>query len=94
MIVIAAMITTFDDQGDAFEKSFKELAMKVRKDPGVITYVLHRMINNPSKFFVFEQYEDEEALKFHASTLHFQDYRKKAAHMVKDRDVGLYRKVG
>jgi quinol monooxygenase YgiN len=94
MIVIAALITTYDDQGDAFQKSFKELAVKVRKDPGVITYVLHRMINNPSKFFVFEQYETEEAIKFHASTPHFKDYRKIAAHMVKDRDVGLYREVG
>ena len=93
MIVIAAMITTFDDQGDAFEKSFKELAMKVRKDPGVITYVLHRMINNLSKFFVFEQYEDEEAIKFHGSTPHFKEYRKKTAHMVKDREVGFYHEV-
>jgi hypothetical protein len=33
MIVIAAMITTFNDQGDAYQKSFKELAAKVRKDP-------------------------------------------------------------
>jgi quinol monooxygenase YgiN len=94
MIVIAAMITTFDDQGDAYQQSFQELAAKVRKDPGVITYVLHRMINNPSKFFVFEQYEDEEAIQFHTSTTHFQVYRKTTAHMVKGRDVGLYREVG
>ena len=93
MIVISAMITTFDDQGDAFQQSFKELAAKVRKDPGVITYVLHRMINNPSKFFVFEQYETEEAIKFHGSTPHFKAYRKIAASMVKDRDVGIYREV-
>ena len=93
MIVIAAMITTFDDQGDAYQKSFKELAAKVRKVPGVITYVLHRMINNPSKFFVFEQYEDEEATKFHGSTSYFKEYRKITAHMVKDREVSFYREV-
>ena len=94
MIVIAAIITTYDDQGDAFQQSFQELAERVRKDPGVITYTLHRMINNPSKFFVFEQYEDEAAIKLHTSTSHFQEYRKKVAHMVKDRDVGLYHEVG
>ena len=93
MIVIAAMITTFDDQGEAFKKSFKLLAAKVRKDPGVISYVLHRMIDNPSKFFVFEQYEEEEAIKFHGSTPHFKEYRKQTAHMVKDRDVGFYHEV-
>jgi len=94
MIIIAAMITTYDDQGDAFQKSFTKLAAQVRKDPGVITYVLHRMINNSSKFFVFEQYENEEAIKLHGSTPHFKEYRKIAAHMVKDREVGLYREVG
>ncbi len=93
MIVISALITTFDDKADAFQKTFKELAAKVRKDPGVITYVLHRMINNPSKFFVFEQYENEEAIKFHGSSPHFKEYRKIAANMVKDREVGFYHQV-
>jgi quinol monooxygenase YgiN len=51
------------------------------------------MINNPSKFFVFEQYEDEEAIKFHSSTSHFKEYRKITAHMVKDREVGFYHEV-
>ena len=34
MIVIAAMITTFDDQGDAYQQAFQELALNVLKDPG------------------------------------------------------------
>jgi quinol monooxygenase YgiN len=93
MIVIAAMITTFDDQGDAYQQAFQELAANVRKDPGVITYVLHRMINNPSQFFVFEQYENEEAIQFHTSTTHFKEYKKITAHMVKDRNVGFYHEV-
>lgn len=93
MIVIAALITTFDDQGDAYQKAFQKLAAKVRKDPGVITYSLHRMINNPSKFFIFEQYVDEEAIQFHTSTMHFQEYRKITAPMIKDREVGFYHVV-
>jgi quinol monooxygenase YgiN len=93
MIVIAAMITTYDNQGDAYQQAFQELAVNVRKDPGVITYVLHRMIDNPSKFFVFEQYETEEAIQFHTSTTHFQEYRTITTHMVKDRNVGFYRVV-
>jgi len=93
MIVIAAMITTYDDQADAYQQAFQDLAAKVRKDPGVITYVLHRMIDNPSKFFIFEQYVDKEAIHFHTSTTHFQEYRESTAHMVKDREVGFYHEV-
>jgi quinol monooxygenase YgiN len=69
------------------------LAAKVRKDPGTITYVLNRSTEDPDKFFVFEQYENEEALKYHASTEHFQAYRKEAVDLVKDRDVGFYHEV-
>ncbi|MCW4041185.1 MAG: antibiotic biosynthesis monooxygenase [Candidatus Bathyarchaeota archaeon] len=90
MIVIAAMITTLDDQSDAYQQAFQALAANVRKDPGVITYVLHRMIDNPSKFFIFEQYMDDEAIQYHTSTKHFKEYRKNTAHMVKERDVGFY----
>ena len=93
MIVIAAMITTYDDQADVYQQVFQDLATKVRQDPGVITYVLHRMIDNPSKFFIFEQYVDQEAIQFHTSTIHFQEYRERTAHMVKDREVGFYHEV-
>ena len=93
MIVICALITTVEGKGDEYQEKFRGLAEKVRKDPGAITYVLHRMIDDPDKFFVFEQYEDEEAIKYHSSTEHFKAYRQETADIVKDRQVGFYREV-
>ncbi len=94
MIVVAALITIVEGKGDEFQGRFKELATKVRKEPGAITYVLHRMIDNPEKFFVFEQWENEEALKLHGSTAYFKEYRQATAGIVKSREVGLYRPAG
>jgi quinol monooxygenase YgiN len=87
MIVISAMITIAEGKGDEYVAHFQGLAPKVRKDPGCITYVLHRMIGNPDRFFVFEQYESEKAIDFHVSTPHFQAYRQATAHLVTGRDV-------
>lgn len=93
MIVICALITTVEGKGDEYQEKFKGLAAKVRKDPGAITYVLHRKLDDPDQFFVFEQYENEEATKYHASTEHFNAYRQETADIVTDRQIGFYREV-
>jgi quinol monooxygenase YgiN len=93
VIAICALINTVEGKGDEYQEKFKWLAAKVRKDPGAITYVLHRKIDDPDQFFVFEQYEDEDAIKYHTSTEHFKAYREDTADIVKGRQVGLYREV-
>jgi quinol monooxygenase YgiN len=93
MIVISAIITVAEGKGDEYQQFFKELAPKVRSDPGAITYVLHRNIKDPNEFFVFEQYEDEKAIEYHTSTDHFKTYREATADLVVDRRIGLYHEV-
>ena len=93
MIVVCALLTIAKDKGDEYLEKFKELAPQVRKDPGAITYVLHRNINNPDQFFVFEQYENREAVEHHASTEHFKAYRQETDDIVEDRQVRFYQEV-
>jgi quinol monooxygenase YgiN len=90
MLVISAMVTIAEGKGDEFVAEFAKLAPKVRRDPGCLTYVMHRMIGSPDRFFVFEQYTDEEAFKYHGSTPHFLAYRQATAHLVKGRDIGRW----
>lgn len=78
MIVLTAMAKVVDGKGKEFEREFNKLALKVRKDPGVIAYVLHRNVQNPNQYFVFEKYENDEALKYHTATPHFQEFIKNA----------------
>ena len=94
MIIISAIITIVEGKGDEYQKKFIELAPKVRNDPGAITYVLHRNIDNPDQFFVFEQYESRDAIDYHSSTEHFKAYRQETADLVVDRQIGLYHEVG
>ena len=79
MIVIAAILTTFEGKGDEYQEKIKELAPKVRRDPGTIEYTIHRMTDNPSKFLVYERYENMEALKMHPLTPHFKAYRQETS---------------
>ncbi len=94
MVVIAAMIKTVEGKGDEFEGEFRKLAPKVLNDPGTIAYVLNRSINDPSKFFVYEKYEDREALQKHSSTPHFQEFSRAIASILDGRpEVGLYDEI-
>ena len=47
MIVVSAMITIAEGKGDEYAAHFAKLAPLVRKDPGCLTYVLHRKIGSP-----------------------------------------------
>jgi len=94
MIVVAAMINAVKGKGDELEREFQKLVPKVLNDPGAIVYVVHRSVDNPSKFFVYEKYESNEALKHHTSTPHFQEFSRAIASMLDGRpEVGLYREI-
>ena len=94
MIVIAAMIKAIDGKGDELEQEFGKLVPKVLNDPGTIVYAVHRSLNDPSKFFVYEKYESQEALQQHSSTPHFQEFSRAIASMLDGRpEVGLYREI-
>jgi (4S)-4-hydroxy-5-phosphonooxypentane-2,3-dione isomerase len=93
MLVISAMVNIVEGKGDKYVAEFKKLAVKVRKDPGCITYVLNRALDNPDRFFVYEQYENEDAIKYHGSTPHFLAYRQLTADLVKSRDIVRWQQV-
>ena len=96
MIVIAAMLQAAEGKGDDLEKAFSELVPKVLKDPGTIGYAINRGIQDPNKFFIYEKYEDEEALKLHGSSEHFKAFNRAvgAGGMVAARpDITMFREV-
>ena len=94
MIVVAAMIKAAEGKGDELEQAFSQLAAKVIKDPGTITYAINRSINDPTQFFIYEKYEDEDALKYHGGTEHFKEFNRSVAGMVGGRpEIGLYKEV-
>ena len=94
MIVLAAMLKAVEGKGDELEQEFLKLVPKVLNDPGTIAYVVHRSTDDPSKFFVYEKYEDVEALRTHSSTPHFRDFSRATASLLDGRpEVGRYREI-
>ncbi len=94
MIVVAAMVKALEGRGDEVEQAFQKLVPKVRNDPGTIAYAVHHNIDDPSKFFVYEKYENREALKYHSSTPHFQEFAQTITPLrEKPSEVGIYNEV-
>ncbi len=74
MVVIAAMIKTVAGRGDELEREFRKLVPKVLQEPGVITYTVHRSLEDPSWFFVYEKYRTKADFELHCSTPHFKEF--------------------
>lgn len=45
-----------------------------REEPGCQLFVAHRSVDDPRVFFLYEQYDDEAAVKAHTETEHFQKH--------------------
>ncbi len=94
MVIISAVVRVKEGKGPVLEKAFLELQPKVLKDPGAITYLLHRAVDDPCKFFVLERYENQEALDYHMSTDHFKAFFKEFEPLMTGTpEVGFYQEV-
>lgn len=94
MIAITAFLKAAEGKGDELEQEFKNLVPKVLQDPGTVAYMVHRAMDDPSKFFVYEKYESVEALRAHGSTPHFREFSRATASMVDGRaEIGRYQQI-
>lgn len=94
MVTIAAIMKVNEGKGAEFEKEFLQLQAKVLKEPGTVAYVLHRSVDDMGKYFVYEKYESDEALKYHTSTEHFKTFFQKMGTFLKGNpEVGFYQEV-
>ena len=94
MIAVAAKLKAAENKGDELEQEFRNLIPKVLNDPGTISYAVHRKVDAPNEFFVYEKYENTEALKLHGSTEHFKEFSKAIASLLDGRpEVGVYNEL-
>ena len=94
MIVVAAKLMAAEGKGDELEQEFRKLVPKVLKDPGTISYVVHRRVDAPNEFFVYEKYESTEALKLHGAAEHFKEFSKAIAPLLGGRpEFGVYNEL-
>jgi autoinducer 2-degrading protein len=71
---------------------FSKLQAASRQEPGCLMYMVHRHVDDPRRFFIYEQYRDPAALEAHRNSPHFQEYAVKALRAIGERHQGdLYR---
>jgi (4S)-4-hydroxy-5-phosphonooxypentane-2,3-dione isomerase len=70
-----------------FMEAIKENAANSVKEPGVHEFNVNVLADNPNHVFLYEVYDNEDALKAHLQTPHFLKFRAATQGMVVDRNV-------
>ena len=70
----------------------RKLAAETRKEPGNALYLIHRSVEDPRKFLIYEQYRSQAALETHQSKDYFQRYSVNGLRKIAEsRVAGTYR---
>jgi quinol monooxygenase YgiN len=95
MIVLAVTWMAKATHEAEVEALFAKLTQESRKEPGCVTYQVHRHKTEQRRFFIYEQYKDDAALEAHRASPHFLQYAKKELPKIADRIEGhLFEPLG
>lgn len=71
MIIVKAELTAKPGNETILEKFLTDMVEKVKQEKNTKTYSLHKSLENPAKYFLFEQYPNKEAFEEHLATPYF-----------------------
>lgn len=82
MIVITATIQVHaEGRAKAFEAALA-MAEETRKEAGCLSYTFYSALAEPDTFFVFEEWESDEAIGSHFESAHMKAFRGKLPGLV------------
>ena len=77
------------------EAHLRALETHSNREPGCAGYVVHRSLEEPRRYFIYERYDDEAALDAHRSAPHFLEHGKKGLQQLAERrEPHLYEPLG
>ncbi len=88
MVVLAVTWVAKPGKEAEVSATFSKLEQASRQEPGCLMYVVHRHRNDPQRFFIYEQYVDDQALEAHRQSPHFQKYAVRALRDIGERREG------
>lgn len=76
MIVLVAHYYTMEDKDDEVAEVLKKMVAYCNSDaePGCRLYVVNRSIEDPRRFLLYEQYDDQAAVDAHRETDMFKEH--------------------
>lgn len=72
--VVAATYTVRPGEEEQVQRVLETMGPLSREEPGCLFYQAHRSPDDRSVFFLYEQYESEEAYHRHMETPHFKEH--------------------
>jgi quinol monooxygenase YgiN len=78
MIVIAGTIPVKPECREEAYKLASVLEEATRQEPGCLTYTFYANRNDPNTFFIFEEWDSDEALAKHFQTEHMKQFLQQA----------------
>jgi quinol monooxygenase YgiN len=82
MIVIAGTIPVKPEAREEARKLAAMMEEATRKESGCLTYTFYADRNDPNTFFIFEEWESDEALAKHFQTEHMKQFLQQAPNML------------
>ena len=78
-------------QVEKIEAILLELAREIRREPGNLQFVVHRSKGDPTEFFLYEKYKNEQAFLDHRQTPHFKTLvLERAVPLLERREICAY----
>jgi quinol monooxygenase YgiN len=74
MMTVTAIQPVKPGQNARLEALMKDLTIRVRQEPGCVTFEYFRARENPDSYLVIEQYRDQAALDVHLKTDYLQEF--------------------
>jgi autoinducer 2-degrading protein len=88
MYVVCVRVQVVPERVEDFIETTLANATETRKEPGNARFDVLRMNDDPSRFFLYEVYRDEEGFKSHQQTAHYLGWKERVAPMMAVPRVG------
>ena len=83
-----------EGEADRVAGLLPDLVAASSAEPGCLAFSAHRGVDDPARFFLHEEYEDDAALEAHLASPHFRDLvRAKINPLLESQDAGRYEPV-
>jgi quinol monooxygenase YgiN len=86
VLVVIARYRAKPGKGDAVAAILARHTGPTRAEPGCVSFLVNRAIDDPERFVLYEQYDDETAFQAHRQTAHFgENVELGIAHLLAER---------
>jgi autoinducer 2-degrading protein len=72
--VVAATWVAREGEEEHIAQILRTVAELTRHEPGCLLFVTHRSLEDPRRFLLYEQFEDEAAFRAHNESEHFKKH--------------------